>query len=200
MHWSNALLDPAHVNLTFTHQVALTYGLPGRRLGTVRRSLRDLHTRLRVQVSCHTGSSRFFMQQMIRKVSSSVSSPRSRATYSMNDMSMFTASPWRRAGSTFCQPSGLMRCPKSTSLSRSSSHRFGASSSNMVSMAIGKVDASLRSHASINIRKQGGRDPDVGCAPPVEGGGQAYDVQADPSANGDDGLGATIDAEFVHLC
>ncbi len=31
--------------------------------------------------------------------------------------------------------SGLIRWPKSTSLSRSSSHRFGANSSNMVSMA-----------------------------------------------------------------
>lgn len=69
----------------------------------LRRSASARCTRANVQSLCHTGSSSASMQLIIRSFSSSVTRPRSWATYTMKAMSIFTASPCKSAGSTFCR-------------------------------------------------------------------------------------------------
>lgn len=76
----------------------------------LRRSPRAFLTSCRLQSPCHTGSSRPCMQRMTLDVSAGLRRPRSRATYTIRDMSMFTASPCNSAGRTFCSMTWEQEC------------------------------------------------------------------------------------------
>lgn len=66
-------------------------------------------------------------------------------------------------------------------------------------LTLQKVDPILRPHAGIHVGEEGGGNPNVGGASPVERGGEAHDVQAHAAADGDDGLRPPVQAEALHL-
>lgn len=68
----------------------------------LRRSCRALWMRAQLQPLCQTGSSRPLMHCRICSFSWASRSPRACATYVMNAMSMFTASPCISDGKTLC--------------------------------------------------------------------------------------------------
>lgn len=66
-------------------------------------------------------------------------------------------------------------------------------------LALQKVHPILGPHAGIHVGEEGGGDPNVGRASPVERRGEPGDVQAHATADGDDGLRAPVQAEALHL-
>lgn len=66
-------------------------------------------------------------------------------------------------------------------------------------LAVCKVNPRLGPNAGVDVGEQRGRHSDVRGASPVERGGQANDVEAHPSADGDEGLRAAVQGEVVDL-
>lgn len=66
-------------------------------------------------------------------------------------------------------------------------------------LTLQKVHPVLRPHAGIHVGQEGGGDPNVGGASPVERRGEADDVQAHAPTDGDDGLRSPVEAEVLDL-
>ena len=62
-----------------------------------------------------------------------------------------------------------------------------------------EVAAVLRAHGGVDVGQGGRGHPDVGRLVAEERGREAHDVQADAAADADDGLGAAVDVELLHL-
>lgn len=66
-------------------------------------------------------------------------------------------------------------------------------------LTLQKVHPVLGPHAGIHVGEEGGGNPNVGGASPVERRGEPHDVQAHAPADGDDGLRAPVQAEALDL-